>query len=389
MTVSRRDIVRAVSAAGVLAGVPRLAFADGPSDKKLVVVLLRGAMDGLFAVPPMGDPDHERARAGMAVKGARPLDATFGLHPALEKLHARYEAGEVTVFHAIASPYRDRSHFDGQNVLETGAVKPYGLPDGWLNRALLGLPDNQKRGRQELAVALAPSTPLIARGKAPVTSWSPSILPGPDADLVNRVQALYAAHDPVLAEALKGAAMANGLTGGAPGAGGGGRADLEALMTQAARFLSDPNGPCCAVIDVAGWDTHANQAGAYGALPRNLAQLDRGLDALAVGLGSRWRNTAVLVMTEFGRTVAQNGTAGTDHGTAGAAFLLGGAVKGGRVIADWPGLSQGALLDGRDLRPTSDLDGVIKGVLSEHMGIDPAYLDRAVFPDIRTPSRAA
>ena len=379
---TRRDLIRTVTAAGLISGAPRLAFAAGPTDKRLVVVLLRGAMDGLAAVPPTGDPDLAAARPGLLTQNPLALNSTFGMHSALAKLHARYRAGEVVVLHAAASPYRDRSHFDGQNVLETGATRPYGLPDGWLNRALLGLPDSLKARREALAVALASSTPLVARGRAPVTSWSPSVLPGPEADLITRVQHLYDAQDPALAKALRAAASANGMdaiAGGGPRA-----ADLATLMTQAAKFLSAPDGPCAAVMDVGGWDTHANQP---GVVQRNLAQLDRGLDALATGLGARWADTAVLVVTEFGRTVAANGTGGTDHGTAGAAFLLGGAVRGGRVLADWPGLKASALQDGRDLRPTLELDGVIKGVLAEHMGVPEAHLHRVVFPDLKTPVR--
>ena len=152
-------------------------------------------------------------------------------------------------------------------------------------------------------------------------------------------------------------------------------------MTAAAKFMKEPNGPCLAMVESAGWDTHANQVGAFGVLPRNLAQLDRGIDALAAGLGDRWSSTAVLVMTEFGRTVAQNGTRGTDHGTAGAAFLVGGAVKGGRVIADWPGLKTAQLYAGRDLKPTADLRSVTKAALRDHMGVNAAHIDRVVFPD--------
>ena len=376
---TRRDLIRTVSAAGLASGAPRLAFASaGQGERRLVIVLLRGALDGLAAVPAVGDPAYEPARGGLVVQGALPLDATFGLHPSLARLHVRYMTGEVLVMHAVASPYRERSHFDAQNVLETGATRPYGLPDGWLNRALLGLPGPVRSRREALAVALAPSTPLVMRGRAPVTSWSPNVLPTPTADLLRRVQALYDARDPTLASALREAVAANGAD-----AAKGGRDDLPTLMRQAAHFLTAPDGPCAAVVDVAGWDTHAGQE---GALARRLTQLDEGLETLAAAMGPHWAETAVLVVTEFGRTVAMNGTGGSDHGAAGAAFLVGGAVKGGRVLADWPGLGPSALLEGRDLRPTTDLDAVIKGVLAGHMGVDPAYLNRVVFPDARAPA---
>ena len=379
IVLTRRTALMTALAAG--AAPPRLAFASAPTDKRLVIVLLRGAMDGLTAAPAFGDPDHERARNGIATArsgdgGALNLDGFFGLAPQLSGLHERYGKGELILFHAIASPYRDRSHFDGQNLIENGSTQPFGLADGWANRALLGLPDSMKSGRANLGVALASSMPLMMRGPAHVTSWSPSLLPAPNADLLMRIKAMYQESDPKLSAALDAAADANAA------AGSGGAGDpFVALMTAAAKFLKEPNGPCLAMVESSGWDTHANQLGAYGVLPRNLATLDRGIAALAEGLGSRWNDTAVLVMTEFGRTVAMNGTHGTDHGTAGAAFLVGGAVKGGRVIADWPGLKPGDLYAGRDLKPTADLRSVMKAGLRDHIGIEAAHLDRVVFPD--------
>ena len=374
---------RAALAAALAAAAPRIAFAAGPSDKRLVIILLRGAMDGLTAVPAFGDPDYERARGAVATprpggggEAALDLNGFFGLAPQLKSLHDRYGRGELVVFHAIASPYRDRSHFDGQNLIENGSDKPFGLADGWANRALQGLPAAARSGRTDLGVALAPALPLMMRGPAPVTSWSPSLLPAPNADFLMRIKAMYQDGDPKLAAALNEAASANAAAGP-----GGARDPFLALMTAAARFMSEPNGPCLAMVESTGWDTHVNQMGAYGALARNFTALDNGIAALADGLGPRWSDTAVLVVTEFGRTVAMNGTSGTDHGTAGAAFLVGGAVKGGRVIADWPGLKPGALHAGRDLKPTADLRSVMKAALRDHLGIEGAHIDRAVFPD--------
>ncbi len=379
--MNRRQWLSAAAAAGL----PSLAFALVETDRRLVVVILRGAMDGLSAAPPWGDPDYERARAGLALPrpgapgGALDLDGAFGLNPALAGLHRRYGAGELAVFHAIASPYRDRSHFDGQNLLETGAAQPYGLPDGWLNRALAGLPAGAATGRASLGIALAAAMPLLLRGSSPVTSWSPSVLPGPSADFLARLRRLYEHTDSALAMALSGATDAAKTAEGMGAASGGD--PFPGLMTAAARFLAAPDGPAVAVVESTGWDTHANQAGPYGVLHRNLLALDAGIDALASGLGETWRRTAVLIVTEFGRTVAMNGTAGSDHGTASAAFLVGGAVAGGRVLADWPGLKPAGLYAGRDLKPTTDLRTVLKATLSDHLAIAPGYLDGAVFPD--------
>ncbi len=382
-----RRIFLASATSTLIAGQARVAFAAGETDKRFVVVLLRGAMDGLSAVPAFGDPNYTSARTGLAVPrpgerdGALKLDGFFGLHPALAGFGRRYAGGELLVFHAIASPYRERSHFDGQNLLENGSAKPFGLADGWLNRALTALPGPLRGSRREFGVALAPAMPLMLRGPAPVTSWSPSILPAPRADLIARLGRLYRETDPKLAKALDGAAQANGVTGMA-GAGRDGAAnDLATLMSAAAKFLSEPSGPCVAMVESTGWDTHANQVGPYGVLNRNLLALDRGMEALATGLGDRWKQTAVLIVTEFGRTVAMNGTAGSDHGNGGAAFLLGGAVAGGRVVADWPGLARANLYEGRDLKPTTDLRALMKGALIDHLGIPGAFVERTVFPD--------
>ncbi len=386
--IDRRQMVNGLGLglglAGALAAAPRFGFAAEPTDKRLVVVLLRGAMDGLSAAPAYGDPDFERARNGLAIakpgqaNGALALDGFFGLHPSLSGLHDRYARRELIVFHAIASPYRDRSHFDGQNLLENGSNAPYGLPDGWLNRALVGLPEARRQGRTDLGVALAPSMPLMMRGPARVTSWSPSLLPPPETDLVARVRALYEETDPKLAMALTEAVDANAATGGG-GKGAGGQ-EFVVLMQAAAKFMAESNGPCVAMIESTGWDTHAGQAGTYSPLTRNLVTLDHGIQALADGLGDRWSSTAVVVVTEFGRMVAMNGTSGTDHGTASAAFLVGGAVAGGRVMADWPGLKPASLYAGRDLKPSADLRSLTKAALRDHLGIGEGRLETAVFP---------
>jgi uncharacterized protein (DUF1501 family) len=349
--LDRRQWLLGAGAATGLALAPTISFAAAETDRRLVVIMLRGAMDGLSAVPASGDPDYHGARTGLAVEGPLVLDATFGLNPALNRLHARYAAKELVVFHAIASPYRDRSHFDGQNLLENGSPTPYGLADGWLNRALTGLPGHAAAGRAELGVALAPAMPLMLRGPAKVTSWSPSILPGPSADFVARVVRLYAETDPKLTGALAAAAEANATASGMGGVGDGDA--FVTLMSAAAKFLCEPNGPCVAMVESTGWDTHANQVGPYAVLGRNLVALDKGIEALAVGMGPRWSQTAVLVMTE----------------------------SGGRVLADWPGLKPAALYAGRDLKPTADLRSAAKAALHDHLGVDTGHIERAVFPE--------
>ena len=364
--------------------VPGLSLAAAGSDNRLVVVILRGGMDGLAAVPPVGDPDYQRQRQGLAIDGALPLQGPFALHPALPRLHGMYGAGELAVVHAVATPYRGRSHFDGQDLLESGAVA---ARDGWLNRALAATVGAGVGGGEPGGIALAQAMPLILRGDAAVTSWAPTVLPAGDDDTVNRILDLYR-DDAVLGPALSQALATRDMAAGALDAkdmrrmsgprGGGNRRRFVTLAKAAGRFLADDMG--VAVLDYGGWDTHAGQGAAEGDLARTLAGLDEGLGALADGLGPMWRRTAVVVITEFGRTVAINGTGGTDHGTASAALLLGGAVSGGRVIADWPGLKREALYDFRDLMPTTDLRAVLKGVLRDHLAVDDGALAR-VFPD--------
>jgi uncharacterized protein (DUF1501 family) len=299
-------------------------------------------------------------------------------------MHTMFKARELAVLHAVATPYRERSHFDGQNVLETGGATPNASTDGWLNRALQAL---EKQGNPSPAVALAESVPLVLRGEFAVNAWAPSRLPDTDEDTLARVRAMYEATDPLLSERLTAALGARELVGDQAAdqrMGGRGAQQVGPLVTAAARFLASETGPRVAVIDVGGWDTHANQGGAQGALALRLRGLDSGLAMLKTELGSIWQHTSVLIVTEFGRTVAVNGTRGTDHGTAGCAFLAGGAVAGGRVVADWPGLATRDLHENRDLRATTDLRAIIKGVLADRFALGEAALEESVFPDSAT-----
>jgi uncharacterized protein (DUF1501 family) len=374
MVTRRHTLGLLGAAAGVAAAsLPRLSLAAPATDKRFVVILLRGAMDGLSAAPPIGDPDYERARNGLALENALKLDAMFALHPNIPGMKSLYDGGELIVVHAAATPYRDRSHFDGQNLLENGSEQPYGLDTGWLNRALAQMPGSGK----PLGVALNSHMPLMLRGPAAVTSWAPSLLPPPDGDTVQRLAALYGETDPVLAKDFANAQGANGVAMGTTS--GSGYQAFIGLMTAAAKFLNQPDGERVAMVEIGGWDTHVNQAGAFSPLSTNLTTLDKGLAALKTGLGPVWRDTAVIIVSEFGRTVAMNGTQGTDHGTAGAVFVAGGAVKGGRVLADWPGLKPASLYQARDLMPTTDFRSIATGMLRDHMGLQGAQL-AAVFP---------
>jgi len=298
-------------------------------------------------------------------------------------LHAMYAAKELAVLHAVATPYRERSHFDAQKVLEAGNLSPSATEGGWLNRALAAL---QSEGAKRDAIALNDNVPLVLRGDFPVNTWAPSRLPDADQDLLARVRRMYESADPRLADRLIEALDAREMIGDAANAGGaagdgrGGGGPINPIVTAAARFLKSPSGPRIAAIDIGGWDTHANQGAGQGNLATRLRGLDAGLQTFKTELGPVWKDTTVLIVTEFGRTVAVNGTRGTDHGTAGVAFLAGGAVNGGRVVGDWPGLAQRDLYQNRDLRPTTDLRSVFKGLLAERFGMREAALERAVFP---------
>lgn len=353
---------------------------------RFVFVILRGALDGLAAVPPHGDRDYASLRRDLALRAdsVLPLNNLFGLHPSLNFLAESFTARELIVFHAVASPYRERSHFDGQDVLESGYVRAHAAQSGWLNRALAAIPAGRVSDK-ELGVALGQNTPLVMRGPAAVTSWSPSKLAALDDDTLERITDLYAG-DPLLAKRLADALAADAIADspmmsvdGKPEAARGAR--YTEVMHAAAEFLRREDGPKVAVFDTTGWDTHANEGSAQGQLAGRLATLDAGLRTLKEQLGPVWGATAVLLATEFGRTAAINGTRGTDHGTGAAAFLVGGAVRGGRVIADWPGLAGRALYQGRDLMPTLDLRSVLKGVLEEHLLIPARALGTTVFPD--------
>ncbi|MGK6321211.1 DUF1501 domain-containing protein [Sphingomonas sp. DT-204] len=372
MLVTRRRFVSWGSAAALSALAPRIAFAAAPTDRRFVFIIQRGAADGLGTLAPVGDPAFAPARGPLAedfAMGAK-LDGMFALHPSLAGVAGLYKGGEALFAHAVASPYRDRSHFDGQNVLETGGASAYAVKDGWLNRLLGVLPEPEKRG-----MAIAATVPMALRGKVDVASYAPSALPDASDDLIARVTTLYAS-DPQLHELWEQAVATRQITGDLAANNGQNAAATGAL---AARLIAPADGARVAMIETGGWDTHAGQRGRLAA---QLKGLDAMIGALKAGMGPLWPDTMVLVATEFGRTVAVNGTGGTDHGTASAAMLFGGAVRGGRVIADWPGLAQANLYEGRDLKPTTSLDAFIAGAAAEHFGIEPAQMAKALFPSV-------
>jgi uncharacterized protein (DUF1501 family) len=393
---SRRQLLLSSGTLFAWAYLPRLARAEG-RDPRFLAFILRGALDGLAAAAPVGDPGWVALRGDKALTlqsktPALKLGDFFALHPAMPNLHALFQAREAIVVHACATPYRERSHFDGQDVLESGLTKPIPTESGWLNRALASLtPGGHVDPSGSRAFGLGPVTPLVVRGRAPVLSWSPQrIMPASD-DTVDRLLALYRHSDQKLAVALeehaKLAAIERSgdmeqMPGGPKPATGPGqaRAYFAEVAGTAAKFLAQPDGPRVGALALDGWDTHVNEGIAGGRLSQLFGALDDALAAVKTNMGPAWRETVVVLVTEFGRTARINGTDGTDHGTGTVALLVGGALKGGRVIADWPGLKPSDLYEDRDLKATTDLRAVFKGLLKDHLRADERALATTVFP---------
>jgi uncharacterized protein (DUF1501 family) len=407
---SRRELLLASGVLFAWAHAPKVARAEG-RDPRFLVVVLRGALDGLAAVAPVGDPDYSALRGDKVLRldGASPalrLDRLFALNPAMPNLHRLYAAGQASVVHAVASPYRERSHFDGQDVLESGLAAPGATDIGWLNRALSALePDGRVDPGNRKAFAVGPVTPLVVRGPAPVLSWTPPRLQPAGEDTLMRLLELYRHTDVALARALEGRiglaaiARAGGMPtepqpgqnqagqnpAGQPRPGAAQAGQVRAYFAEsagsAAKFMARPDGPRVGALAFDGWDTHADEGAVNGRLAALLGALDGAVAAIETGMGPAWSDTVVAVVTEFGRTARINGTEGTDHGTATIALLFGGAVKGGRVIADWPGLKTANLHEHRDLKPTTDLRAVLKGVLRDHLRVPEPALAGKVFPE--------
>ena len=367
LLLDRRRMLAAGAAALV---APQIAYAKAETNRRLVFVIQRGAADGLATLAPTGDPAYAALRGDLArdVMDLPKLSGMFALHPALAQVGAMYGAKQALFAHAVASPYRDRSHFDAQNVLETGAALPYERQDGWMNRLLGMLPGGTGRG-----LAIAATIPTALRGPVQVSSYAPTALPDASDDLLSRVGSMYAGDvqlHPLWEEAMQTRAMAEDLaSGNIKGAAANGK-----LI---ASLLKGEGGARVVMVETNGWDTHAGQR---ARLNIQLGGLDAMLAALRDGLGPVWAETLVVVATEFGRTAAVNGTGGTDHGTASLAMLLGGTVAGGRIVSDWPGLSQSQLYESRDLRPTTSLDAVIGSAVAGHFGLDPAMALPRLFP---------
>jgi uncharacterized protein (DUF1501 family) len=396
---TRRELLAGSGALFAWAFAPKLARAEG-RDPRFLTIVLRGALDGLAAVAPIGDPDWIKLRGDKALKAegdsALALDGFYALNPAMPNLHRFYRAGQAIVVHASATPYRERSHFDGQDVLESGFPRPAKVESGWLNRALgtLEAGERTQRPNGRRTFAVGPVTPLVVRGPAPVFSWVPPRLPPVADETTMRLLDLYRHTDPELAQVMEDRM---GLAPLAPPRPAGVRpqdmgpavqlGNINLIKTYfaevagaAGKVLADADGPRVGALALDGWDTHANEGAVTGRLSNLLGALDGALAAVEQNMGPAWQETVVALITEFGRTARINGTDGTDHGTGTVTLLVGGALKGGRVVADWPGLKETDLHEKRDLKATTDLRAVLKGLLRDHLRVEERMLTADVFP---------
>jgi uncharacterized protein (DUF1501 family) len=381
--LGRRSVLLGLGAALTLGRAPAAsAAASAAGAKRLVVINTIGGLDGLSVVTPYGDPNLAKLRGQIMAPavgqpgGMLDLGGFYGLHPAMPNLHAMFVDGQAAFVQAVGNSEYTRSHFEGQDYLQSGA--PELLASGWLNRVMAQIP--AAAGGIQSGMTLSANAPLLVHGPTVTAGWAPDPFPRMSAGFTTSLSSLLQ-NDPLLGPAFQVGVLDrgifNGLTKAAPPPKG--LTSLQSLAWAAGSFLAAPNGPRVATIETESYDTHFDQV---ARLATGMADLDGALQALKTTLGAAWAETVIMTMTEFGRTAYANGdaTCGTDHGTAFAVILAGGAVQGGRVVADWPGLASTQLYEGRDLMPTVDIRAVAGGILQQHMGLSTAQL-AAVFPN--------
>lgn len=375
-TLSRRTFLATGCCLAAAPLVTSATFAAMPGEKRLVTIMLRGAMDGLFLLQPYADPNLRTLRPSLAFMPGDSLidlDGHYGLNAMVADLLPLWQSGELAFVQSVSTPYRDgRSHFDGQDMLESGGAFVNNEKTGWLNRALDSIPKSGKR----LAVDVSRSSELILSGPNDVDVWSPSSNLRGKEDEIAAITALYKpdqAFSAAFAEAMNADSAVDAIYGDE-------RSPTEAIevATFAAAMLNREYR--IANFSISGWDTHADQQRAFR---RPAKELVSAVLTLKRELGPKnWANTAVLVMTEFGRAVRQNGSLGTDHGTGGLAMIIGGDVKGGRVIGNWSGLKDEDLLDGRDLAPSGDIRELAAAMLYRQFSVAPGDLNNKIFPGL-------
>lgn len=361
--ISRRSLLKA-SAILSFAALPELSLAQSTSRTRLLVILLRGGMDGLHAMPPVGDARLEKLRRKTNPDETLKLDGFFALHPSFKNIHAMYQKGEALFVHAASFSYTGRSHFEGQNVMETGLDTPYSSTSGWMGRAL------DQIGYHSVSATLP--VPLILRGKASADTYNPTWLATPQNEVFASLAPLWAA-EPKLAMIQSQVASEKPIS---PSGEVGKPNPLTSLAIEAAKRLKADDGPRMAVLDHVGFDTHAEEPNRSAKV---MTEVDDAIGAFREKIGDEaWKNTLIVTVTEFGRTVAENGSMGTDHGWGTAAFLLGGRLKKGGIISDWPGLKKANMFEGRDLPATMDIRNLYAAVLSASIEVDPEQIKKQV-----------
>lgn len=381
LLMSRRAMLGVTAGLFSWAYMPRYAEAAGADDPRLLIVVLRGGMDGLNTVVPIGDRHYVSMRGGIAIPAAGTirLNSFFGLHPSLKNFGRFYKAGDAAVVHATCVPLHNRSHFDAQDNLENGLPgKIVSNSTGWLNRLLSSLPAGAPI-RSHGAIQIG-DAPLILRGPAPVLGWSPTWFTPVSDPTLYMIRTLFRECDPPIFDMLERGLKADRLADRVD-KDDGQISPLRKGFRGAGRLVAAADGPRIAVLSVGGWDTHSDQGGASGVMANVLTELDTAIDDFRTCVGSAWNKTVMVLATEFGRTVRVNGDRGTDHGVGTVALLAGGAVNGGRVFGDWPGLAPRDLYEDSDLKPTTDLRSVFKGVLRDHIGVATSLLNRTIFPE--------
>lgn len=380
LLLSRRATLGITAGLFSAAYMPRMASAAS-SDPRLLVVVLRGGMDGINAVVPLGDPAYASMRGGIAIRRSETikLDTNFfGLNTALKTFGDLYARGEALAVHACCTPLRNRSHFDAQDNLENGLPGLASNATGWLNRLLSVMPKGSPI--DAYGAIQVGEAPLLLRGPERVLGWSPTWFNHPGPEISGPVKTLLKRQDPELYKALLAGMKADALAEKHAGDDGDASQFVRAFRG-AGRLLSAENGPRIAVMSVGNFDTHSDQGSRDGFLWGSLHELDVGLKEFRANARDIWRDTVIVMATEFGRTVRVNGDDGTDHGVGTVTLLAGGAVAGGKVLGDWPGLSKANLYEDSDLKPTTDLRAVFKGVLADHVGVPRATLDTTIFPE--------
>jgi uncharacterized protein (DUF1501 family) len=362
--ISRRTFLTSSMTVTLLGSPIFSALAEKRNKRNLVVISLRGGMDGLSAVPPI-DPKLEKFRPDILVKKTLPLTSDFALHPSLKNFHSAWKQDKAAIVHSTNIPYTNRSHFEGQDLMESGGIKPFAEYTGWLGRGM------ETAGLEGLAIALP--MPLILRSKANLDNYFPTKLSTPSPEIMKRVAKTYPVNSNLKSTIERVIMRPYSMLSGS------GSRKAYRLAGTAAQALARADGPRVAVFDMNGFDTHAAQGGSNGEHAEKLYNLDKIFGTLRKNLGSSFDNTLIVTLTEFGRKVEQNGGNGTEHGYGTAVLMMGGLIKKAQVYSDWPGLTQKNMFEGQDLNSTTDARSIYCSAMAVAFETDFEKLQRQVF----------